>query len=73
MLKFIGVGDLFNKDLGNTSAYIKQNDTVLFLDCGTLTFQRILELDILEDSDDVDTDQPDVGSIGYDDEEQNDQ
>ena len=49
MLKFIGVGDLFNKDLGNTSAYIKQNDTVLFLDCGTLTFQRILELDILED------------------------
>ena len=30
-------------------------------------------LDILEDPDDVDTDQPDVGNISYDDEDQNDQ
>ena len=30
-------------------------------------------LDILEDPDDIEADQPDVGNIGYDDEEQNEQ
>lgn len=49
MLKFIGVGNLENRELGNTSAYIKQDDTMLLIDCGTLTFQRILELEVLED------------------------
>lgn len=49
MLKFIGTGSAFNTELGNTSAYIKENDNLLLLDCGETVFSRIKDLNILED------------------------
>jgi len=47
-LKFIGTGSAFNIKLGNTSAYIKENNTLLLIDCGELTFARILSLNLLD-------------------------
>lgn len=47
MLKFIGSGSAFNTKLGNTSAYIKEDDKMLLIDCGELTFNRILKLNLL--------------------------
>jgi len=52
-LKFIGIGSAFNTKLGNTSAYIKENNTLLLLDCGELTFDRILSLNLLSDVNEV--------------------
>ena len=52
-LKFIGTGSAFNTKLGNTSAYIKENNTLLLLDCGELTFDRILSLNLLNDVNEV--------------------
>jgi len=53
MLKFIGTGSAFNTKLGNTSAYIKENNTLLLIDCGELTFNRILKLNLLSDVNEV--------------------
>jgi len=53
MLKFIGTGSAFNTKLGNTSAYIKENNTLLLIDCGELTFDRILSLNLLDDVNEV--------------------
>ena len=49
MLKFIGTGSAFNKDLGNTSAYIKENETLLLIDCGQTVFTRMQEINLLDD------------------------
>lgn len=49
MLKFLGTGSAFNTQMGNTSAYIKQNDTLLLLDCGESVFSRIKETNLLDD------------------------
>lgn len=49
MLKFIGTGSAFNQDLGNTSAYIKDGETLLLIDCGETVFQRIKEIKLLDD------------------------
>ena len=49
MLKFIGTGSAFNTEFGTTSAYIKNEDTLLLIDCGETTFARIMELKLLED------------------------
>jgi len=48
MLKFLGTGSAFNTKLGNTSAYIKENNTLLLIDCGETTFARIQELNLLD-------------------------
>lgn len=69
MLKFIGSGSAFNTKLGNTSAYIKENNTLLLIDCGELTFNRILELNLLDDVEEVHivlthTHPDHVGSLG---------
>lgn len=48
-LKFLGRGSAFNIKEGNTSAYIKQNDMLLLIDCGESIFQRIIEKRLLED------------------------
>jgi ribonuclease BN (tRNA processing enzyme) len=53
MLKFIGIGSAFNTKLGNTSAYIKENGVLLLLDCGELTFDRILRMKLLDDVNEV--------------------
>ena len=48
MLKFIGTGSAFNTELLNTSAYIKNNDTLLLIDCGETVFSQIKKLNLLE-------------------------
>ena len=53
MLKFIGTGSAFNTKLGNTSAYIKENGCLLLIDCGELTFDRILKMNLLDNVNEV--------------------
>jgi ribonuclease BN (tRNA processing enzyme) len=48
-LKFLGRGSAFNVKEGNTSAYIKQDDMLLLIDCGESIFQKILEKKLLDD------------------------
>lgn len=47
-LKFIGTGSAFNTQLGNNSAYIKQGNSLLLIDCGGTVFKRIQDLKILD-------------------------
>lgn len=42
-LKFLGKGSAFNTQLGNTSAYLKINNSLLLIDCGSLVFSKIIE------------------------------
>lgn len=49
MLKFIGTGSAFNHELGNTSAYIKNEGTLFLFDCGETVFERIKEINLLDD------------------------
>lgn len=53
MLKFIGTGSAFNTDLGNTSAYIKQDKTLLLIDCGATVFARAKKLGLFDDVENV--------------------
>lgn len=48
MLDFIGCGSAFNTKLGNNSAYIKKGETLFLIDCGSSTFKRIQELNLLD-------------------------
>ncbi|MCX7748631.1 MAG: MBL fold metallo-hydrolase [Clostridia bacterium] len=48
MLNFIGIGSAFNTALGNNSAFIKEKDSILILDCGGSVFGRLMELNLLE-------------------------
>lgn len=48
MLKFIGRGSCANMKEGNNSAYIKEGDTFLLLDCGCLTTNRIIKSNLLD-------------------------
>lgn len=48
-LKFLGRGSAFNTKEGNTSAYIKNNNTLLLIDCGSSVFSKIIEKEILND------------------------
>ena len=47
LLNFIGNGSAFNVFRGNTSAYYKENDKLLLLDCGESIFERIVRLNLL--------------------------
>lgn len=47
MLKFIGNGSAFSKN-GNTSAYYKDGENMLLIDCGESVFQEILRKNLLE-------------------------
>ncbi|MEQ6355180.1 MBL fold metallo-hydrolase [Lysinibacillus sp. M3] len=49
MLKFIGSGSAFNTKLGNNSAYYKEGNQMLLIDCGSNIFQRIKENNLLQD------------------------
>ncbi|MBE7082591.1 MAG: MBL fold metallo-hydrolase [Clostridiales bacterium] len=53
MLKFLGIGSAFNEEMGNTAAYIKENDTLILLDCGSTAFGRIMQMGLLEDVENV--------------------
>jgi ribonuclease BN (tRNA processing enzyme) len=48
MLNFIGIGSAFNTELGNTSAFVKNNNNLLLIDCGGTVFHRLQELDLFE-------------------------
>lgn len=41
MFKFIGVGSAFNTDWGNNSAYMKFEDKLVLIDCGSLVFHLL--------------------------------
>lgn len=46
-LKFLGRGSAFNVKEGNTSAYIKENETLFLIDCGSNIFERIINKKLL--------------------------
>lgn len=52
-LKFIGSGDAFNIERGNTSAYFIFKKTLVLIDCGETVFSRIIKLKLLKDIDRV--------------------
>lgn len=47
MLKFIGIGSAFNTALGNTSAFVKKESSLILIDCGGTVFHRVQELGLL--------------------------
>lgn len=49
ILKFLGRGSAFNIKEGNNSAYIKQNDELVLLDCGESVFERLINKSLLDD------------------------
>ncbi len=68
-LNFIGVGSAFNPKLGNNSAFIKKNKSLILIDCGGTVFQRLQELNMLDRVDNVyiiitHTHPDHVGSLG---------
>lgn len=48
MINFIGKGSAFNTKLGNTSAFIKNNNSLLLIDCGGTVFHRLQELNMFD-------------------------
>lgn len=53
-LKFLGRGSAFNIKEGNTSAYIKQDNYLLLIDCGENIFERIIKTNLLDGIEKVD-------------------
>ncbi len=49
MLKFSGIGSAFNPALGNSNAYIRNNTSLLLIDCGGTVFDRLIKNKILDD------------------------
>ncbi|EKQ58232.1 MULTISPECIES: MBL fold metallo-hydrolase [unclassified Clostridium] len=47
-LNFLGAGSAFNTKLGNTSAFIKQDNSLLLIDCGGTVFHKLQESKILD-------------------------
>ena len=48
MLNFIGNGSAFNTELCNTSAFVKQDSSLLLIDCGGTVFHRLQELNLFD-------------------------
>ncbi|MFB5758900.1 MBL fold metallo-hydrolase [Paenibacillus medicaginis] len=48
MFKFIGTGSAFNTRLGNNGAFIKKDNILFMIDCGSSTFERIVKNNLLE-------------------------
>ncbi len=48
MFNFIGSGSAFNTKNGNTSAFVKSDNSLLLIDCGGTVFHRLQELSLLE-------------------------
>lgn len=69
MLNFIGIGSAFHTALGNNSAFVKEKDHLLLLDCGGTVFHELQELGLLEQTKQVyiaitHTHPDHVGSLG---------
>lgn len=52
-LNFIGIGGAFNTELGSNSAYIKENDKILFLDFGLDTFSKVVKYRLVNKIDEI--------------------
>lgn len=52
-LKFIGTGSAFNEVLGNNSAYIRRNRTLILFDCGGTVFHRMQQLRLFENIENI--------------------
>jgi len=68
-LKFLGIGSAFNTELGNTSAFIKKNNSLLLIDCGGSVFHRLQKLSLIQSLEDIyivitHTHPDHVGSLG---------
>lgn len=48
MVDFIGTGSAFNTKLGNTSAFVKKNTSLLLIDCGGTVFHRLQKFNLLD-------------------------
>lgn len=48
MLKFIGNGSAFNTKLGNNNAFIKRENELFLIDCGSTNFSRMIDKGILD-------------------------
>ena len=48
MINFIGMGSAFNTELGNTSAFVKKNDSLILIDCGGTVFHKLQKLNMLD-------------------------
>lgn len=69
MLNFIGCGNAFNTQLGNNSAFIKKGKVLFLIDCGSSTFSRIQQKNLLADVDEIcvlitHTHSDHIGSLG---------
>ena len=49
MLNFIGMGSAFNTEIGNTSAFVKKNDSLILIDCGGTVFHKLQELSMFDE------------------------
>lgn len=54
MLNFIGRGSAFNTKEGNNSTFIKNENHLLLVDCGSDVFSRIMELNLLQNVEEID-------------------
>lgn len=52
-LNFIGIGGAFYSELGCNCAYIKEDNKILFIDCGLDSFDKILKYKLLENIDEI--------------------
>lgn len=69
MLNFIGSGSAFNTERGNTSAFIKKDNSLFLIDCGGTVFHRLQELNLFDGIESLDiiithTHPDHVGSLG---------
>lgn len=49
MLNFVGIGSAFNTKLGNNNAFIKKEDELFLIDCGSTNFSRLVQFGLLKD------------------------
>lgn len=68
-LKFLGYGDAFTPEFGNTAAYFIEEKTLYLLDCGELVFAKLKKLKLLDEIDRVvifitHTHSDHIGSLG---------
>ncbi|WP_238884084.1 MBL fold metallo-hydrolase [Clostridium sp. YIM B02551] len=52
-LKFLGRGSGYHSIEANTSAYIKENKTLLLIDCGETVFKKVLEKNLMDGIEEV--------------------
>lgn len=69
MINFIGCGSAFNTKLGNNGAFIKKDNVLFLIDCGSSTFSRIQQSNLLEGVEEIcvlvtHTHPDHVGSLG---------